>query len=68
MKLAVPVLQGGIRPADPLVFGFWKVPKNICADVWYAFEKRFCVEIDCLEYITQPCFILFLFLSKATTP
>ena len=62
MKLAIPVLQGGIRPADPLVFGFWKVPKNVCADVWYAFEKKICVEIDCLEYHST-LFFVFVFVS-----
>ena len=29
------ILDGSINPADPLVFGFWKVPKDICADVCY---------------------------------
>jgi D-xylose reductase len=24
-----------LQPTDPLVFGFWKVPKDVCADVCY---------------------------------
>lgn len=31
----VSILNGDISPKDPLVFGFWKVPGNICAEVCY---------------------------------
>jgi len=31
-----PILAAGrIKPADPLIFGFWKVPKEECAEVCY---------------------------------
>lgn len=34
--MSVPnILKGGIKPSDPLVFGFWKVPKDSCAEVCY---------------------------------
>jgi len=30
-----PSFYDPLQPADPLVFGFWKVPKDVCAEVCY---------------------------------
>jgi diketogulonate reductase-like aldo/keto reductase len=34
-------------PSDPLVFGFWKVPKDICAEVAYQAISRGYRRLDC---------------------
>lgn len=36
-----------IKPKDPLVFGFWKVPKEICADVCYQAIEAGYRRLDC---------------------
>lgn len=36
-----------LHPTDPLVFGFWKVPKDICADVCYNAIKAGYRRLDC---------------------
>jgi diketogulonate reductase-like aldo/keto reductase len=36
-----------IQPSDPLVFGFWKVPTNVCADVCYNAIKCGYRRLDC---------------------
>jgi D-xylose reductase len=41
------ILKGVIQPADPLVFGFWKIPKNICADVCYQAIEAGYRRLDC---------------------
>ena len=48
MKLPAPaILKGGIAPSDPLVFGFWKVPKEVCADVCYQAIEAGYRRLDC---------------------
>ena len=48
MKLPAPaLLKGGVTPADPLVFGFWKVPKDSCAMVCYEAIKAGYRRLDC---------------------
>ena len=37
----------GISPIDPLVFGFWKVPKESCASVCYQAIKEGYRRLDC---------------------
>lgn len=37
----------GIVPSDPLVFGFWKVPSEICASVCYQAIKEGYRRLDC---------------------
>jgi D-xylose reductase len=41
------ILKGGITPADPLIFGFWKVSKGICADVCYQAITAGYRRLDC---------------------
>jgi D-xylose reductase len=42
------ILQAGaIAPSDPLVFGFWKVPKPECASVCYKAIKSGYRRLDC---------------------
>mmetsp|Transcript_21446 Transcript_21446/g.40044 ORF Transcript_21446/g.40044 Transcript_21446/m.40044 type:complete len:329 (-) Transcript_21446:11-997(-) len=42
------ILQAGtISPADPLIFGFWKVPKSVCATVCYQAIKSGYRRLDC---------------------
>lgn len=41
------ILRGDITPLDPCVFGFWKVPKEICADVCYQAIKHGYRRLDC---------------------
>jgi D-xylose reductase len=36
-----------MKPADPLVFGFWKVPKDVCADVCYQAIAAGYRRLDC---------------------
>lgn len=36
-----------LRPSDPLVFGFWKVPKELCADVCYNAIRIGYRRLDC---------------------
>jgi D-xylose reductase len=36
-----------IQPADPLVFGFWKVAKDVCAEVCYQAIKAGYRRLDC---------------------
>jgi D-xylose reductase len=48
MKTQTPsILEGGIHPADPLVFGFWKVPKDVCAEVCYESIAAGYRRLDC---------------------
>jgi diketogulonate reductase-like aldo/keto reductase len=48
MKLEAPsILQGGIKPSDPLVFGFWKVPKEICEEICYQCIAAGYRRLDC---------------------
>lgn len=37
----------GISPSDPLVFGFWKVPSEVCASVCYQAIKEGYRRLDC---------------------
>lgn len=41
------ILKGEITPKDPLVFGFWKVPKDICAVVCYQAIEAGYRRLDC---------------------
>ena len=43
---AISILERGLTP-DPLVFGFWKVPKDVCADVCYQSIKAGYRRLDC---------------------
>ena len=45
--MKVDILSGGITPADPLVFGFWKVPKDACAEVCYQAIRAGYRRLDC---------------------
>jgi D-xylose reductase len=36
-----------LKPADPLVFGFWKVPNNKCADICYQAIAAGYKRLDC---------------------
>ena len=47
--MAANILKGDgvIQPADPLVFGFWKVPKDVCADVCYQAIDAGYRRLDC---------------------
>jgi len=48
MKLPAPaILKGGITPIDPLVFGFWKVPRESCASVCYQAIESGYRRFDC---------------------
>jgi D-xylose reductase len=38
---------GSITPSDPLIFGFWKVPKDICSAVCYNAIKNGYRRLDC---------------------
>jgi D-xylose reductase len=44
---ALNILKGEISPTDPCVFGFWKVPNEICADVCYHAIKSGYRRLDC---------------------
>ena len=41
------ILNGEITPKDPLVFGFWKVPKDTCAEVCYQAIQAGYRRLDC---------------------
>jgi D-xylose reductase len=41
------ILNGEINPLDPFVFGFWKVPKEICEDVCYRAIQNGYRRLDC---------------------
>jgi len=41
------VLSGSIKPSDPLIFGFWKVPKESCANVCYQAISAGYRRLDC---------------------
>ncbi len=43
----VNILKGGITPNDPLIFGFWKVPNEICARVCYQAIEAGYRRLDC---------------------
>mmetsp|Transcript_8891 Transcript_8891/g.11836 ORF Transcript_8891/g.11836 Transcript_8891/m.11836 type:complete len:326 (+) Transcript_8891:153-1130(+) len=43
----IPAEHNGLMLADPLVFGFWKVPNNICADACYNAIKAGYRRLDC---------------------
>jgi D-xylose reductase len=48
MKIAAAnILTGSITPSDPLVFGFWKVPKESCAQVCYLAIQAGYRRLDC---------------------
>mmetsp|Transcript_58477 Transcript_58477/g.161773 ORF Transcript_58477/g.161773 Transcript_58477/m.161773 type:complete len:324 (+) Transcript_58477:43-1014(+) len=47
MTMAANILKDEIKPEDPLVFGFWKVPKDICADVCYRAIEAGYRRLDC---------------------
>lgn len=78
MKVPNILQAGAITPSDPLVFGFWKVPTDICATVCYqvgsfgvssvlgeSSRLRFLVVFVDLEVAASRVVLLFSFFSIA---